>query len=328
MIHVGLFEGIGGFSLAARWMGWKSMFMCEIDPFCQQVLAYHFPDAHIHNDVKTLTGNEIKEEITKRAGTGWSADDVVLTGGFPCQPYSTAGKRLGKDDDRHLWPEMLRVIQELRPGWVVGENVRGIVSWNGGMVFDEVQADLEAIGYEVLPFLLPACGVGAPHRRERVWFVARDVSDTNRDGHQDRRGAEEGQQHGGGRETRGVAPSHGLVRDASDTEGIGVQGDPSPWQQEPRAQVEEGLSRRHDAGGHWEDWPTEPPIRPVDDGLPSRMVRLTIQGKEYVGSKAFSRIRREAIKAAGNAVVPQLVYEIFQAMMLAEDFLAKGVKPS
>ena len=160
MKHIGLFEGIGGFSLAARWMGWETIAWCEWNPFCQQVLKHHFPKANAH------------EDITKTDFTIYRGQCDILTGGFPCQPYSQAGKRLGKEDDRHLWPEMLRAIREIQPSWVVGENVRGLTNWNGGMVFDEVQADLEAEGYEVLPFLLPACAVNAPHRRDRIWFVA------------------------------------------------------------------------------------------------------------------------------------------------------------
>ena len=160
MKHIGLFEGIGGFSLAARWMGWETIAWCEWNPFGQQVLKHHFPNAKPHGD------------ITKTDFTIYRGQCDILTGGFPCQPYSQAGKRLGKEDDRHLWPEMLRAIREIQPSWVVGENVRGLTNWNGGLVFDEVQADLEAEGYEVLPFLLPACAVNAPHRRDRIWFIA------------------------------------------------------------------------------------------------------------------------------------------------------------
>ena len=147
--HVGLFEGIGGFSLAARWMGWETVAWCEWNPFGQQVLRHHFPEAEGFGD------------ITKSDFTKFHGQIDILTGGFPCQPYSLAGKRLGKEDDRHLWPEMLRAIGEIRPRFVVGENVFGLVNWNGGLVFHEVQTDLEAAGYQVLPIVLPACAVGA-----------------------------------------------------------------------------------------------------------------------------------------------------------------------
>ena len=164
MRHGSLFSGIGGFDLAAEWMGWENVFHCEWNPFGQKVLKHYWPNAISYHDIT-------KTDFTIHKG----AIDII-TGGFPCQPYSSAGKRLGKEDERHLWPEMLRCIREVSPRWIVGENVRGLTNWNGGMVFDEVQADLETIGYEVLPFLLPACAVNAPHRRDRIWFIANATS--------------------------------------------------------------------------------------------------------------------------------------------------------
>lgn len=160
LTHGSLFSGIGGFDLAAEWMGWQNIFHCEWNPFGQRILKHYWPNAKSYADIT-------KTDFSIHRGT-----IDVLTGGFPCQPYSLAGKRLGKEDDRHLWPEMLRAIREIQPQWVVGENVFGLINWNGGLVFDEVQADLEAQGYEVQPFVLPACAVNAPHRRDRVWFVA------------------------------------------------------------------------------------------------------------------------------------------------------------
>jgi DNA (cytosine-5)-methyltransferase 1 len=172
MLHISLFSGIGGFDLAAEWAGWTNIVSCEINPFGNKVLNHYWPDAYHHDDIHTLTIEKINEELTKRHGEQWRTDDIVLTGGFPCQPYSLAGKRLGKEDERHLWPEMLRVIREIQPDWIVGENVFGLVNWSDGLVFDEVQTDLEAQGYEVQAFVLPACAADAPHRRDRVWIVA------------------------------------------------------------------------------------------------------------------------------------------------------------
>jgi DNA (cytosine-5)-methyltransferase 1 len=160
MRHGSLFSGIGGFDLAAEWMGWENVFHCEMNPFGRQVLNYYWPNSISYDDIT-------KTDFTIHRGT-----IDILTGGFPCQPYSHAGKRLGKEDERHLWPEMLRAIREIQPTWVVGENVSGLISWNGGLVFHEVQTDLEAEGYEVQPFVLPACAVNAPHRRDLVWFIA------------------------------------------------------------------------------------------------------------------------------------------------------------
>jgi DNA (cytosine-5)-methyltransferase 1 len=151
-----LFSGIGGFSLAASWTNQiKTVAFCEIDPFCQKVLKKHWPDVPIFDDITRLRGDDI--------GT---AD--IITGGFPCQPFSCAGKRRGKEDDRYLWPEMLRVISEARPAWVIGENVAGFI----GMGLDDCVSDLENQGYEVQAFVIPACAVNAPHRRDRVWIVA------------------------------------------------------------------------------------------------------------------------------------------------------------
>lgn len=160
MRHGSLFSGIGGFDLAAEWMGWENVFHCERDEFCSRVLKYHFPRSISYGDIKQTDFSVHRGEID------------IISGGFPCQPYSAAGKRLGKEDDRHLWPEMLRAIREVAPRFVVGENVRGLLNWNGGVVLDEIYADLEAEGYEVGTFVLPAVGVNAPHRRERVWIVA------------------------------------------------------------------------------------------------------------------------------------------------------------
>jgi hypothetical protein len=120
MTHGSLFSGIGGFDLAAEWMGWENIFHCEWNPFGQKVLAHHFPNSKSYNDIT-------KTDFTIHEGT-----IDVLSGGFPCQPYSYAGKQLGKADERHLFPHMLRCIKEIKPKWVIGENVRGLVSWGGG----------------------------------------------------------------------------------------------------------------------------------------------------------------------------------------------------
>src|SRR5690554_1552464 len=160
MEAISLFAGIEGFGLAAKKMGWNVVASVEWEDFPQMVIKKNFPNTEIHGDIKQFDGRKYRGAI-----------DIVC-GGFPCQPYSLAGKRKGTGDDRHLWPEMLRVIREVQPAWVVGENVPGLVNWSKGMVFEEVQSDLEAEGYEVQSFILPAASVGAPHRRDRVWIVA------------------------------------------------------------------------------------------------------------------------------------------------------------
>ena len=154
--HGDLFSGVGGFSLAASWLGWNNIFQVENDPFCQKVLEKNFPETKRYGDIYEFKGEKYRGTID------------IISGGFPCQPFSVAGKQKGKEDDRYLWPEMFRVIQEIRPTWVVAENVTGIIS----MGLDKTISDLESVGYEVQAFVIPACAVGAWHRRDRVWIVA------------------------------------------------------------------------------------------------------------------------------------------------------------
>lgn len=160
MKHGSLFSGLGGFDLAAEWMGWENVFHCEWMEFPRKVLDYHFPNADSHIDICKTDFKKYANKID------------ILTGGFPCQPFSLAGKRKGTDDERYLWGEMLRAIQEIKPTFVIAENVFGITNIDGGLVFEQVCLDLETEGYEVQPFIIPAAAKNAPHRRDRVWFIA------------------------------------------------------------------------------------------------------------------------------------------------------------
>jgi DNA (cytosine-5)-methyltransferase 1 len=291
MTHGSLFSGIGGFDLAAEWMGWENKFHCEWNPFGQRVLKHYWPNSESFTDIT-------KTDFTKYYG----AIDII-SGGFPCQPYSNAGKRLGKEDERHLWPEMLRAIREVSPRFVVGENVRGLTNWNGGLVFEEVCAELENYGYQVAPVIIPACGVGAPHRRERIWFVAYSDSNARR-----RRPCESGRKE---REANSNGESEIYTRaNTTSKEGDVAHTNSSrlykqylsskPIEQGPRSRV---FNERGDFSG----FPSKPPICSGDDGI----------SRELDGI-AFPKWRNESIKAYGNAIVPQVAYQIFKALELCK----------
>jgi DNA (cytosine-5)-methyltransferase 1 len=293
MRHGSLFSGIGGFDLAAEWCGWENVFHCEWNPFGQKVLKHHFPNSISYNDIT-------KTDFTIHRGT-----IDIISGGFPCQPYSSAGKRLGKEDERHLWPEMLRAIREIQPSWVVGENVRGLTNWNGGLVFDEVQTELEAEGYEVLPFLLPACAVNAPHRRDRIWFIA----------YSDRNGRQEftrnlGQKNGEIKRKRNdiifnAFESNGNERNAANTDSIRQEcrekGECTKRETQSNDKQFKRCSKFYRT--NFKMFPTQPPICSGDDGLPRELDNIT-----------FSKWRQESLKAYGNAIVPQVAYQIFKSI--------------
>ena len=320
MNHGSLFSGIGGFDLAAEWMGWENIFHCEWNEFGQKILKHYWPNA------------ESYEDITKTDFSIHRGKIDILTGGFPCQPYSHAGKRLGKEDDRHLWPEMLRAIREIQPRWVVGENVSGLVSWNGGMVFDEVQNDLENEGYEVQPIILPAAAVNAPHRRDRVWFIAYSYSNggqkntkwqrkgqgtkiqheqvhlskptPNPQDFQRNTEREKGKQCGTGGQTRGGIQRTSSEGVTADTKSQRHESSTDKWESLDSQKREEISSREcYARTERWSNFPTQSPICSRNDGVSSRLDGIT-----------FPKWRNESIKAAGNAIVPQVAYEIFNVI--------------
>lgn len=409
--HASVFSGIGGPEIAATMLGWENVFHCEINPFGKAVLDYWYPNSKSY------------EDITKTDFTEWRGKVDVLTGGFPCQPFSYAGRRRGAEDDRYLWPSMYLAIDEIQPTWVVAENVAGIltmveqgeVSKVAGTAtlfdaFDDLRGryelretftlqrictDLESHGYAVQPVLVPACAVGAPHRRDRVFIVARRVTADTRSGGQStpeqqgerertevqQQGGEQSQ-HGAGRPSasrpsadtscecgqrlrprqsevgraqqeqsggRGgeggserLAPhpdshrgsevdehmeseladgakpvSNGGQRNVADTESRRAGG--------LRIESEEEGARMRDvvfgngcrlhlstdeAGlGRWQNFPSVSPVHRGNDGLPFDVDRLTL---------SFGKWRTEALKAYGNAIVPQVMYEIFRAIEIIE----------
>ena len=307
MTHGSLFSGIGGFDLAAQWMGWENKFHCEWNEFGKKVLNYYWPNAESFHDIT-------KTDFKKYDGT-----IDIISGGFPCQPYSVAGKRLGKEDERHLWPEMLRAIQEIKPRWVVGENVRGLVGWNGGLVFEEVQTDLENAGYEVQPFLLPAASVNAPHKRDRVWFIAY----ANNKG---RRSESEYISEKNGEISKWNNNAESCNSDNKfiiNSECIRLEHSSSST--EIRREEEENFGReKHKSSlsvetmgngckSNWEDFPIVSPICNGDDGFSSRLDSIT-----------FSKWRKESIKAGGNAIVPQVALQIFKAIQEYETRFGGG----
>jgi len=189
MKHGSLFSGIGGFDLASEWMGWENVFHCEWMEFPRKVLDYYWPNADSHIDI-------CKTDFTKYEGT-----IDIISGGFPCQPFSLAGKRKGTDDERYLWGEMLRAIQEIKPKFVIAENVFGITNIDGGLVFEQVCLDLENEGYEVQPFIIPAAAKNAPHRRDRCWFIATNPNCNDRRSTDSKGGCEESKANGEGEQS-------------------------------------------------------------------------------------------------------------------------------
>ena len=376
MTHASVFSGIGGPEVAATMLGWENLFHCEINPFGRQVLDYWYPNSKSYEDITTTDFTE------------WRGRVDVLTGGFPCQPFSYAGRRRGAEDDRYLWPAMHNAIDEIQPTWVVAENVAGIltmveqgeVSKVAGTAtlfdaFDDLRGryelretftlqrictDLESHGYAVQPVLVPACAVGAPHRRDRVFIVARRVEavseDTMHGGQLHRPNEEQGSERderntcaGGGERVcsgtsgtdspdpdshrgcevdehmeselaDGAKPfSNGGQRNVADTDNTRLEG-------RDQSGREEGGQRlhlwRHFAGhgdeggeegiagvGRWANFPSVSPVHRGNDGLPFDVDRLTL---------SFGKWRTEALKAYGNAIVPQVMYEIFRAIEIVE----------
>ena len=235
MKHLDLFSGIGGFALATE-MVWDNVehIFCDNEPFAQAVLSKHWPNSIIHDDIKTLTntrcehGSEgcsegAQRETCQRCGAAEEIERFrsvdLLTGGFPCQPFSQAGARRGTEDSRHLWPEMLRVIREFHPRWVIGENVGGLVTWSEGLVLEQIHTDLESEGYEVQAFIIPAVAVNAPHRRDRVWIVAHSTNTDDR-GNAGELSQTNEQQAQERQEERFAEPGGTGGADASDTQGV------------------------------------------------------------------------------------------------------------
>jgi DNA (cytosine-5)-methyltransferase 1 len=264
MKHLDLFSGIGGFALAARWMGWETIQFVEIDKFCQKVLNKNFPNVPIHGDIKQFDGSKYRGTVD------------ILTGGFPCQKFSMAGKG---EADLSLWDEMFRIIRQVRPSIVVAENVYGLLIRKEGMVFECICAQLETQGYQVQSYIIPACAVNAPHKRDRIWITA------YRDG--DERHLAKSSERNKERYFAGLSTEKFIT----DSKSEGFQ------QGGIRGRDEEKIpeSNNRARAFNWDSFPTQSPICRRDDGLPNRVDR---------------------IKSLGNAIVPQVAFEIFKAIEL------------
>ena len=375
LTHASVFSGIGGPEVAATMLGWDNLFHCEINPFGRAVLDYWYPNSKSYEDITTTEFSE------------WRGRVHVLTGGFPCQPFSYAGQRRGATDDRYLWPYMFRCIDQIQPDWVVAENVAGILTMveqgevsqvaSSADLFDtfndirgyrlretftlqRICDDLEGHGYAVQPVLIPACAVGAPHRRDRVFIIGRRNGCVSQDpvcggqlvGRDGEQGSERNERNAGARggqricaETSRTAPADsadlGQRRPAdpgaeselsqtlrgegcraelylsteaasgrwpiADTSDTGLQEPKQPGRGAHSSQAGAGMDDRAErsCGNRWQGFPTVSPVHRGNDGLPFDVDDLTIP---------FSKWRTEALKAYGNAIVPQVMYEIFRAI--------------
>lgn len=376
--------GLGAAELAATWLGWENVFMSEIDDFCRKVLSYHFPKAKLHGDFTKEDFRQYKGQID------------VLTAGFPCQPFSVSGERRGADDHRYLWPHVFRLVDEIRPPWFIGENVAGLTS----MVFpgDEIEVesqsglfetadketileeqhilrsicnDLESIGYSVQPIIVPACAVGAPHRRDRIFIVA-NRSDAGIEGLQQERKdgicqskalanseCERGRQvfeeiqsqitdgngsngfscertltNARGKQSQNRTQECNSTHREEGCSGVdgwlerscdaGTASDSTSKQSErvePRQQSKTGEQKQMEHRGgdsenvtsrfempDFRDFPTQSPICSRNDGLSGKLDGIT-----------FSSWRTESVKAYGNAIVPQVLYQILEIINRIEN---------
>ena len=316
----GLFEGIGGFPLAAQWAGIEPIWSNEIDHWCCKVLRKNFDHEIIEKDIRKISayptskGFQVRasekmgqskevQKLERLCGKTFVKRPDILTGGFPCQPFSHAGKRKGKDDNRNFWPEFIRLIRELQPAWIIAENVAGLISMENGRTLEGILNDLENENYTPEIYNIPACGVGAWHKRERIWIVAHNAN-TRIKSMQERKNAisenapiansktTERKQSGNTRTGGGGLANS--CEDVSDTISRGQQG---------QGQFIKSINSKEDCkrettklinGSQQGIWEFEPNVGRVANGIPGRVDRL---------------------KGLGNAIVPQVAYELFKAIL-------------
>jgi DNA (cytosine-5)-methyltransferase 1 len=283
MKHASLFSGIGGFDLAAEWMGWDNVFQVEINPFCQKVLEKNFPSVIRYGDIKEFDGTKYRGAID------------VLSGGFPCQSFSLAGKGAV---DLSLWKEMFRCIHIIRPKVVVAENVYGILARKKGMALTTVCTDLESEGYQTMPpIIIPAVAINAPHRRDRVWIVAYANSNDAGGCKYAEIGCKALESEGTKEKRKWIRPIPERTlqeRSFANAESEGL------LKGRIRSRDEKELPKldNHNGKYDWRSFPTQSPICRGDDGIPNRVDR---------------------VKSLGNAIVPQVAFEIFKAIASLEN---------
>lgn len=288
LTHLSLFSGIGGLDLAAEMAGFQTVGQCEWADYPTKVLEKHWPNVPRWRDIKTLTGGSFYDR------TGFRTVDVI-SGGFPCQPFSVAGKRRGKEDDRYLWPEMLRVVQDLRPTWVIGENVAGIVN----MALDTVLSDLESIGYTCQALIIPACATDAAHRRDRCAIVSYN---------------NEIRRRVRGSERERVQRDAPLNETDSNTNCNRLE-----------KQRVQGLSEK--AGVSATDLcgrATQPKLGGVVDGVPSWMDEYWVKDPDIPRITTNKKNRVSRLKCLGNAVYWRQFYPIFLAIKAIEEGFLEG----
>ena len=288
MNHGSLFTGIGGFDLAAEWMGWTNIFQVEWGSYCQKVLKKNFKNIELYGDIKEFKGEKYRGTID------------ILTGGVPCQPSSIAGQRKGENDDRWLWPEMLRVVREVKPPFIICENPPGIISLGHGKPFASILSTLENEGYQIELFIIPACGIQAPHKRDRVWIIAysdsnrKMVQRRNRDNNNKEWNLPEKIQERKNKQS-GIIKSITKKID-SDTNISGFQIGISSKLKSiyNQAKKSQGCKfTRTYPKNYWSKFPTQSPFCGRNDGISNRVHR---------------------VKGLGNAIVPQVAFELFKAI--------------
>lgn len=340
--HLSLFSGIGGFDLALEATGgFETVAFCEFDKKAQDILRLRWPDVPIFDDIRginaeTLSNTHWSGNRTPACGTdrngeaqGEGREELaqselgrlgensagrfgidIITAGFPCQPFSVAGARRGKDDNRYLWPELLRVIQLVKPTWCILENVRGLLSIEDGMVFEHCLSDLEASGYEHQTLVIPACAKNAQHRRDRVWILAHAINDADRAnrGEEGEKSSIQGEHREAGR-SRITSRTGGGGENVADTIADNAQGNLGGVVDEEVRRIQ-GERQAGSCGNGEGGGSTKPRFCREPYGLSSW---LDEQGLPKVSKGVPGRVDR--LKQLGNAIVPQIAYEIGKAIL-------------